>query len=694
MEGANFGGWATKSGLLCSDGITIGPGAFKGQDGQQVPLVYQHDHNGIDKVLGHAILEEREGGTYAWVFLNDSPGGIAAKKAVEHGDLKMLSIWANDLVKRGAEVVHGKIRELSLVLAGANPGAMIDNVIIRHSADDEEELEGQAIITTGETIDVLSHADDDGASSSESDKGDDDGGDAEVKTVQDIIDTMDDDQKNAFYMTVGQLTEEIDTLKGTKKEGSDTDEKVEQSATSGEAVTGNADGSDAGSAQTNTSQEGSNNMSGTETQVEHSNVFEKDEKDGNAIKHVLTAAAKEQIFADAKRNGSMADALSGYCLQHDIEQLEIMFPDAKTVGGVTPQWLKRKTEWVEGFMSQTTKTPFSRIKNLWADITEDEARAKGYIKGTLKKEEFFQIAKRVTIPTTVYKKQALDRDDIIDISDFDVVAWLKMEMRVMLDEEIARAALIGDGRDPASADKIDEQCIRPIAKEHELFTVTVNVADPALSRANALALIDDIVRARALYKGSGQPTMYTSESTIASLLLLKDTLDRDLYTSIDALAMKLRFRAIVAVEVMETEPDIVAVIVNPVDYTFGANKGGQVTLFDQFDIDFNKEKYLIETRVSGSLTKLKSALVLKKFDADDDLIVAGKPAFNPTTGVVTIPTDANVAYFNARTGAAMADGSTVTLTENQSIDIRAVAATGFFFKTSEGDSWTFRRNNS
>ena len=339
-------------------------------------------------------------------------------------------------------------------------------------------------------------------------------------------------------------------------------------------------------------------------------------------------------------------------------------------------------------MTQATKTPFSRIKNLWADITEDEARAKGYITGTLKKEEFFGIAKRVTVPTTVYKKQKLDRDDIVDITDFDVVAWLKMEMRVMLDEEIARAALIGDGRDVASSDKINEQCIRPITSEHELFCVTINVVHPVVSDAATKAMIDAVVRGRAKYRGTGTPTMYTSESVISSFLLLKDSLGRDLYPSIEALALKFRVREIVPVEVLEATPDIVAVIVNPVDYTFGANKGGEVNMFDQFDIDFNQEKYLIETRCSGSLTKLKSALVLRAVDSDDDLVVPTAPTFDPDTSEVTIPTVTGVTYYNKQTELAVTGD--VAVAAGTKLTVVAVPSTGYYFATSEDDEWTFR----
>lgn len=685
MEGADFGCWATKANLLCTDGVTISPGAFKGQDGDSIPVVYQHNHDSIDKVLGHAILEERDEGTYAWVFFNDNPDAKKAKHAVLHKDITRVSIWANKLVKSGQNVVHGAIRELSLVLAGANPGAVIDNIMIRHSEFDVETVEGDAIITTGETLEIL-HSDGGNKlidKDSESDI---------KKSYQDVIDTMTEEQQDVFYSVVGQLVDEVEDKSSNEEDDDEKDDEAKHGDTDLDDADDKSDDDKSdkdNNTDDNDGQKGDDNMK-TEDKLQHSNVFEDKSKSETSSKYVLTHADKQGIFADAMKAGSMSDAVDSFCVSHGIDRVDILFPDAKTVDGNIPQFLKRRTEWVDKFMSQTTKTPFSRIKNVWADITEDEARAKGYITGTLKKDEFFQIAKRVTVPTTVYKKQKLDRDDIVDISDFDVVAWLKMEMRVMLDEEIARAGLIGDGRDVASADKINEQNIRPIATEHELFCVTVNVSDPSVSEAATKELIDDVVRARAKYRGTGQPTMYTSESVIASFLLLKDTLGRDLYPSIEALALKLRVREIVPVEVMETVPDIIAIIVNPVDYTYGANKGGEVNLFDQFDIDYNQEKYLIETRCSGALTKLKSALVLRSRPATNTLIVPSIPTFNSATNTVTIPTDANVAYFNKDTEAALADGSTHVLDDGEVLRVVAVAAATYYFATSDDDEWSFR----
>lgn len=431
----------------------------------------------------------------------------------------------------------------------------------------------------------------------------------------------------------------------------------------------------------NNSQEGDNNM-GKDNSLEHSNVFEPNDDDATQGKHVLTRKAKDAIFHDAMRLGSMKDAVDAYCIQHGIDEIDILFPDARSLDQ-TPQFLKRRTEWVSNFMDQCTKTPFSKIKNLWADITEDEARAKGYIKGNEKKEEFFNVAKRVTGPTTIYKKQKLDRDDILDITDFDVVAWLKMEMRVMLDEEIARAALVGDGRDVTSPDKIKEDCIRPIAKDNEFFTSVVNVN----ISGSVQAFIDAVVKGRVMYKGTGQPTMYTTESVISAFLLLKDTLGRDLYRSVEEVASKLRVREIVAVEVMEEYDDIIAVLVNPIDYTFGANRGGEVTMFDQFDIDFNQQKYLIETRCCGALTKLKSAIVFRNA-GDDTFITAEEPTFDPETNELVIPNQAHVTFKNDASGANISN-TTITLDPGERIKVVAVAADGYYFATSDDDEWVF-----
>lgn len=681
MEGADFGGWATKANLLCADGVTILPGAFKGQDGDQVTLVYQHGHKSPEQILGHAILQEREEGTYAYAFFNDTPAAQAAKVAVQHGDIKALSIYANELIKRGNNILHGKICEISLVIAGANPGAMIDAVMIEHS-DWIEQVDGEAIIYTGDDI-VLEHA-----------------SDTPVEmTIEQVVETMDDVQQEAFYQVLDQLVKAEEKLgnadtgdsaqhsaigddAGDADDAQSTDDQQADDKTDDEEPTVDESGDSAGDdTNTNKSQEGDTNMSKNDT-LEHTNVFEPKDDDATQGKHVLTKAAKDAIFHDAMRLGSMKDAVDAYCIQHSIGEIDILFPDARNLDQ-TPQFLKRRTEWVTNFMDQCTKTPFSKIKNLWADITEVEARAKGYIKGNEKKEEFFNVAKRVTGPTTVYKKQKLDRDDILDITDFDVVAWLKMEMRVMLDEEIARAALVGDGRDVTSPDKIKEDCIRPIAKDNEFFTSVVNVN----ISGSVQAFIDAVVKGRVMYKGTGQPTMYTTESVISAFLLLKDTLGRDLYRSVEEVASKLRVREIVAVEIMEEYDDIIAVLVNPMDYTFGANRGGEVTMFDQFDIDFNQQKYLIETRVCGALTKLKSAIVFRNA-GDDTFITATAPTFDPETNEVVVPNQTHVTFKNDADGTTISN-TTIELDPGERLKVVAVAADGYYFGTSDDDEWVF-----
>lgn len=708
MEGADFGGWATKSNLLCADGVTILPGAFKGQDGDHVTLVYQHGHKSPEQILGHAILEERDEGTYAYGFFNDTPAAQAAKAAVQHGDIKALSIYANELIKRGNNVLHGKICELSLVIAGANPGAMIDAVTIEH-ADWIEQVDGEAIIYTGDDIELEHSSDSSGSSSGAADAS----APGEM-TIEQVVDTMDDVQQEAFYTVLDRLVkaeeklgnadtgdsaqhsaigddaDDVDDTQSTEDDKTDddspadddeADDKTDDDAPEDDSQV-DEDGGDAGDdTKTNNSQEGDTNM-GKDNSLEHTNVFEPNDDDATQGKHVLTRKAKDAIFHDAMRLGSMKDAVDAYCLQHGIDEIDILFPDARNLDQ-TPQFLKRRTEWVSNFMDQCTKTPFSKIKNLWADITEDEARAKGYIKGNEKKEEFFNVAKRVTGPTTIYKKQKLDRDDILDITDFDVVAWLKMEMRVMLDEEIARAALVGDGRDVTSPDKIKEDCIRPIAKDNEFFTSVVNVN----ISGSVQAFIDAVVKGRVMYKGTGQPTMYTTESVISAFLLLKDTLGRDLYRSVEEVASKLRVREIVAVEVMEEYDDIIAVLVNPMDYTFGANRGGEVTMFDQFDIDFNQQKYLIETRCCGALTKLKSAIVFRNA-GDDTFITAEEPTFDPDTSQVTIPDQLHVTFKNDADGSNISH-STITLDPGERLKVVAVAADGYYFATSDDDEWVF-----
>ena len=726
---ADFSGYATKANLRCTDGRTIEPNAFKHQDQVRVPLVWQHSHNDPENVLGHAILENRDDGVYAYGFFNDSTKAQHTKSLVEHGDITMMSIWANQLIERSKRVLHGAIKEVSLVLSGANPGAVIDNVAIRHSDGDDQILDDEAIIYTGIKLE-LAHADT-----------------ATVTTIQDVYDAMSEEQKAVVHYLVGEavdedvqhadmtayiehagaqngatvhevykaMTEEqkkvlhflVGEAMANKVQHADTalappvalddnatiqdifDTLTEQQQTVvhymiGEALnTAAAVHSDINNdTNSDTAIHGNTNQEGNTM----TNVFEKGVKpEGITLSHDDMKA----IVADASKCGSFKEAVNAYAIQHGITNIDLMFPDAMNLSD-TPEFNKRRTEWVGSLLGDVRKRPFGRIKTLSADLTYDTARAKGYVKGTLKKDEFFTVSKRVTTPTTVYKKQKLDRDDLVDITDFDTVAWLKAEMRMMLDEEIARAILIGDGRAVDHEDKINEENIRPIAKDHELFATQVNVnIDDANSSVTEIT--DAIILHRRYYRGTGLPTFYTSETYISKFLLLKDSTGRRIYTSLAELANELRVAAIVPVEVMEDEPDLIGVIVNPVDYSVGSNKGGEVNMFDDFDIDYNQYKYLIETRMCGALTKVKSALVLRKVAYTAILATPTEPAFNATTGVITIPTVTGVVYKNAA-GTTLSAGAQSALASGASLVVNAFPASGYYFGSSEGDTWTFTRS--
>ena len=619
----DFSGWATKNNLKCADGRIIRRDAFKVNDGKRVPLVWNHQHNSVGDVLGHAILENREDGVYAYGRFNNTRAGQEAKECLKHGDVESLSIWANNLEQVGSDVLHGVIREVSLVLAGANPGAFVESVMAHGEPMDDFDEEG--IFYTGDGI-FIEHSlnkkkkdeddedeDPDEEDDSEEDEDFDDVDDEEddssdeedkkvkkekelkhadennkdEKTVQDVIDTMNEEQQNVLYGLIGAIASD---------ENNSSDKEEDED-------------------------------------MKH-NIFDtEDTQEQNYLSH----ADMQQIFADAKRLGSLRDAVNenfeeGGVLAHAIptdgmvgpssatasqtygfRDPDMLFPEYKSVNGNTPEWLKRNTEWVSVVMNGVHRTPFSRIKTTYADITEDEARARGYIKGNLKKEEVFTLLKRTTDPQTIYKKQKMDRDDIVDIIDFDVVAWIKAEMRIMLDEEIARAILIGDGRLASSDDKIQEAHVRPIVSDVDLFNVKVPVTE-----AGAKAQINSIIRARKKYKGSGNPTFFTTEDVVTEMLLLEDTIGHKLYKTEQELATALRVSKIVTVEVMEgakvtignAEKNLIGVIVNLNDYNVGADKGGAINLFDDFDIDYNQYKYLMETRISGALIKPFSALTI------------------------------------------------------------------------------------
>lgn len=585
-EACDFSGWATRNDLKCSDGRVIRRDAFKHDDGIKVPLVWNHQHNDPRNVLGHAWLENRPEGVYTYGFFNDSESGEIGKILVKHGDICALSIYANQLQQRGCDVLHGEIREVSLVHAGANPGAFIDSML-KHGENSDDE----AIIYTGMPL-YLSHSDadkqedkaDDGEKKETSEKKDDPEKKTdsdEEKTVADVINSMTEEQKNVMYAMISQAMDDQGESDPESEDNNDDDSK-----------------------------------GGTNT-MKH-NVFDKDDRQKeNVLVHSdgseVSSEEISTIFGDIKRYGSLKDSV----LAHGIDNVDYLFPDAQTLAN-TPEFIQRDTGWVKKVMSGVHHTPFSRIKSIFADITEDDARAKGYFKGKLKKEEVFGLLKRTTTPTTVYKKQKMDRDDVVDITDFDVVAWLKSEMRMMLDEELARAYLIGDGRLASSDDKINEQNIRPIFKDEELYTIqaTVSVQSSATEDDKAREFIRTAIKARKNYKGSGQPTLYTTEDILTDCLLLTDTTGRDLYTDVAQLAKKLRVKEIVTVPVMEgvngkNGGALMGIIVNLADYNVGADRGGAVNMFDDFDIDYNQQKYLIETRCSGALIKPYSAIALE-----------------------------------------------------------------------------------
>lgn len=639
---ADFKGWATKAGLRCTDGRTIMPDAFAHQDKMQVPLVWQHGHSDPENVLGHALLENRKEGVYAYCFFNKSNKAAHAATLVDHKDIRYMSIWANQLVERNGQVFHGAIREVSLVLAGANPGAVIESVTIRHSDGDTTTLEDEVIVFSGEEVEVIQHAD-----------GGDSGSGGSDPTIQEIYDSMTEEQQQVLHYMVGAALEEA---------GAGGDGSLQQDGLNG-----------------NNEQEGSGMTR---------NIFEG--AGDKTTTPVISHDDMKAIVASAEKLGSFKDAVEEYALAHGINDIEVLFPEATQLTAA-PEFFARRTEWVNVVLGGARKTPFSRIRTATADLTFDEARAKGYIKGNMKKEEFFGTSRRTTTPQTVYKKQKLDRDDIIDITDFDVVAWLKGEMRLMLDEELGRAVLLGDGREVDDEDKISEEHIRPIATDDEFYTIYVNVnVDDASSSVQET--IDAIVLNRQYYRGTGQPDMFTTETFIAQVLLLKDTLGRRIYTSLDQLATELRVGRIVPVEVMNEYPNIVAVLVNMNDYVIGADKGGQVAMFEDFDIDYNQHKYLIETRISGALVRPKSAMVVQKVTGTDVLLAAPTaPTFNETTGVVTLPTSTNFVWKNADTNESLTDGAQAALDEGETITVIAVADIGYFFSSTEQVIFSYER---
>ena len=579
-EGYDFAGYATRYGVPCADGRIIDKTAFLQNNGKKVPLVYNHQHNDISSVLGHAFLECRDDGVYAYGYFNDTDNGVEAKNQVIHGDLDSLSIWANRLQESGnpprKHVAHGDIKELSLVLAGANPGAFIEE-IVAHS--DEEGYE--AFIYSGDSIE-LNHSEGDTEKEDKPMEDTNNGQEPEPKSAKEVFDEMTEEQKQVAIAIAGQAVEEALKEHGIDPKKDDDDE-------------------------------------GGEEEMGHS-CFDNTGEDTNVLSHDDMVT----IVKEAEKTGRMSDAF----LAHGIENIEYLFPDAQTINGA-PDFIKRNDEWVNDVMNNVHHTPFSRIKSVFADITEDEARAKGYIKGKLKKEEVFSLLKRTTTPQTIYKKQKIDRDDYIDIVDLDVVAWIKTEMRMMLDEEIARAILVGDGRLASSDDKISEDHIRPIWTDADLYTIkaAVNITKDSTSAEIAKAFIVEAIRSRVQYKGSGTPTLYAPDTIITECLLLEDKNGRMIYDTLDKLATVLRVSKIVTVPVMENLArtketftyKLLGIIVNLKDYNVGADKGGAVNMFDDFDIDYNAMKYLIETRCSGAMIKPYGAIAIETKIATSEL---------------------------------------------------------------------------
>lgn len=597
-EGYDFGGWATKANLLCSDGRVIMPDAFAHNDGQRVPLVWNHQHSDPDHILGYADLENRPEGVYAHCKFNETDTGNVAKQLVQHGDIVSLSIYANGLTEKKSHVTHGNIREVSLVLAGANPGAGIDSVTLSHGEDSDDE----GIVYSDTSLDLateVSHSDDTNSELSHADDNSGKKSEDDEETVMDVFNTLNEKQKNAVYAMIGAAYEATPPAK---------DEE-------------------------NTNEEG-------DTDMKH-NVFDTDvQKENQVLSHSDITA----IISDAKRTGSLRDAAiahnageithaatddDGHQVTYGVANIDYLFPDARNITR-EPLFIKRDTGWVTVVMNAVKHSPFSRIKSIFADITADDARAKGYLKGKQKVEEVFTLLKRSTTPTTIYKKQKMDRDDVVDITDFDVVSWIKSEMRVMLDEEIARAILVGDGRSSASDDKINESNIRPIWKDDSLYTIkaTVQLGASETETTKGKKFIKAVLKARKNYKGSGNPILLTTEDVLTDLLLIEDTNGRNIYESVDKLATALRVSKIVTSPVLENQTragvelvdgdtktrTLMGIIVNLADYTVGADKGGAVNLFEDFDIDFNQEKYLIETRCSGALTKPYSAIAIESIE--------------------------------------------------------------------------------
>ena len=731
----DFSGYVTKAGIVCTDGRMIDPGAFAHQSGLKVPFVWQHGHKDIENVLGHVVLEERNAshpggaGTYGYVYVNNTAKGKHAKEAVEHGDLNAMSIWANELKEKIAagvkHVLGGGIKEVSLALAGANSGAVIDNVRVAHSdnpddpedpmqvetkqdeafiimggplehekpaedADESEEASEKSVEKSSEKIVEKSSeksSEENSEENSEEESENTEDADLEHATRQEIWDELSEDQQALVREMIGVALTSVNSAEHSE-----------------EVIEGDLTHTQEGSQEMGTrnvfEQAGLTRNPGQQVSLQHDGLDKRWEM--NDVKSLL-----EEARGDVNRPGSgvssfrqhvisHAETHLGHVVTYGVENIDYLFPDARMVQD-SPEFIKRRTEWVDGVLNGVRHSPFSRVKTLLADITADEARAKGYTKGNMKKDEWFVLSKRVTTPATIYKKQKLDRDDILDITDMDVVAWMKSEMRVMLDEEVARAILVGDGREVDDDDKIKEPPtsgdgagIRPIAFDDDVYTHKVITA--------AESTVDDkveaILRARKYYKGSGNPTFYTTDDTLADFLLEKDRMGRRLYPTEADVAIALRVKNIVTVEVMEgvqtDDGELVGIIVNLLDYTVGADKGAAIGLFDDFDIDFNQYKYLIETRISGALTRYKAALAVLRANGTE--VSPTVPTFVTSTGVLTVPSVTGVVYKNDETNATLTAGAQTAIASGDSVYVRAYPATGYYFPHNFDATWSYTRD--
>ena len=667
VDNHDFGGYATVANRKCSDGRTISPQAFQHMDKVKVPLVFQHLHNDPDQVLGHAILEARENGVYAYCFLNGTPRGKNTKIQVQHGDLDSLSIYANELKEHNKKVLHGQIREVSIVLAGANPDAKIDFVRVAHGDGDVEVLEDEAVIAFWEPVE-LAHSD--------SEDEEEQGGELEHKTYQEVYDTLDEDQENLLLFMVDQARKQPVEHSGT---GADNDDTEQDKSVSDDTDLAHKDGK-----MTRVFDQNNKGAAPGSGQLMHGagGILMAGGYNGSGL-----STDQMTEFMHSVGEFGLKKAVLMHAEDYGITNIEVLFPDAKMIDA-RPEWITRKMEWVEGVLNGTQKLPFAKIKSRSADLTYDTARAKGYIKGTLKKEQFFTLSQRETGPKTIYKKQRLDRDDIIDITDFDVVAWFWVEMRFMLREEVARAILVADGREVDDPDKINENHIRPIAFDDPFYTDVVTV--PA--NTTALGLIDAVLMNRYTYLGS-TPTAYMTNQTMTGMLLTRDTQNRRLFRTKAELAAELMVVDIVEVPVMEGVKrdglDLVMIIVNLSDYAVGSTKGGEITTFQDFDMDYNQEKLLIETRISGALIRHKTAQVILKGESIEATLT--EPTFVSGTGVVTIPTVTGVTYKNKLTGATLSAGAQSALASGASIEVVAVPNTGYHFDHGVDTDWVYTR---